>query len=635
MAHRQYLKKIDPLVQYPPITYCPANGHIPDPKIYVPDPDTIPTTNPPIDGVTLICTSEGYGFVTFSVTMTAGGSFKFDVYGAGNALVYTETKGGGTITYYFNPAQGKLDSKGVPTFRIEIYSTDSLKHITFFGRAVSAYGQDYSIIEAVFNTPYITSMTNAMQGIKSLAKVTFLSTMDVLTNMTSAFSACENLLIGEVPSSTSLLTLTSTFGSCLNMNILHFNGALPNVNSISAMANSSGLKTVTLPETMPALNNMQQTFENCVQLKYLKIPVNSAANISLVSTCSGCIRLVELDLVNEKLGNIPTVANNCAALKKVTLPTVANSLSNITSAFAGCSVLDNVTLPASLPALTTCPTAFQNCKKLKTLVMPTSAPLMTACNSMITGCLILTSITLPSDAINITTMAAFGAGNTSMTFAVLPPTLDYCTNISTAFFNCSALTSITMPTSMARCTTAESMAQNAVALLSLTMPASMPLATTIASVVYGCTALAGLTLPLSLPALTAAGFTQILFGCVNCTSISTCVFPAGVQFDCNYMGYTTKLTSFNQPTLRAIRLVFLNNGTVGTLNSVNIDWSNSTFTVASQTIVLRYGNMDATELNRIMTALPTVVGKQLDIRDNPGYATCTKTIATAKGWTVL
>lgn len=45
-------------------------------------------------------------------------------------------------------------------------------------------------------------------------------------------------------------------------------------------------------------------------------------------------------------------------------------------------------------------------------------------------------------------------------------------------------------------------------------------------------------------------------------------------------------------------------------------------------------SMNAAALNTLMTNLATVSGKTITISSNPGYATCTPSIATSKGWTV-
>ena len=51
---------------------------------------------------------------------------------------------------------------------------------------------------------------------------------------------------------------------------------------------------------------------------------------------------------------------------------------------------------------------------------------------------------------------------------------------------------------------------------------------------------------------------------------------------------------------------------------------------------LLYGAMQAQELNALFTSLGTASGAQtIDIRNQPGSATCDTSIATAKGYTVL
>ena len=68
-----------------------------------------------------------------------------------------------------------------------------------------------------------------------------------------------------------------------------------------------------------------------------------------------------------------------------------------------------------------------------------------------------------------------------------------------------------------------------------------------------------------------------------------------------------------------------------------IDWANSNYSGATGSgyQIEISGWFDATWLNAMFTALPTVTSKTIDVRYCDGYATCTKTIATAKGWTVL
>lgn len=104
-----------------------------------------------------------------------------------------------------------------------------------------------------------------------------------------------------------------------------------------------------------------------------------------------------------------------------------------------------------------------------------------------------------------------------------------------------------------------------------------------------------------------------------------------------YTGFRTTLTELQTPKLRCQR--FLLGTTLATkftvLNSLEIDWANSNWSNATSPQLSISAAIDATEINRILTALPTVAGKTADFRYCDGYATCDKTIATAKGWTML
>lgn len=95
------------------------------------------------------------------------------------------------------------------------------------------------------------------------------------------------------------------------------------------------------------------------------------------------------------------------------------------------------------------------------------------------------------------------------------------------------------------------------------------------------------------------------------------------------LGGAYLLRSFNCPKLRCRSLTLMS---APFLTSVIIDYANSNFITAGNVILK--GALSKTEIDRIFSELP-VMAKTIDVRTNPGYATCDKTIATAKGWTVL
>jgi hypothetical protein len=74
----------------------------------------------------------------------------------------------------------------------------------------------------------------------------------------------------------------------------------------------------------------------------------------------------------------------------------------------------------------------------------------------------------------------------------------------------------------------------------------------------------------------------------------------------------------------------------GKLESVDIEWANSTYISQNNPRIILDGNMSSSEIDRIFGLLPVVSdGQQIRVNYNPGFSSCTPSIAQAKGWTVL
>ena len=71
------------------------------------------------------------------------------------------------------------------------------------------------------------------------------------------------------------------------------------------------------------------------------------------------------------------------------------------------------------------------------------------------------------------------------------------------------------------------------------------------------------------------------------------------------------------------------------LTGIRLTNASSTFTGSSPQVNVSYTSLDATALNKLFTNLPTLTGKTINITGSTGAATCDRTIATAKGWTVV
>jgi hypothetical protein len=70
------------------------------------------------------------------------------------------------------------------------------------------------------------------------------------------------------------------------------------------------------------------------------------------------------------------------------------------------------------------------------------------------------------------------------------------------------------------------------------------------------------------------------------------------------------------------------------LTSILFNPSSTFSSTSSPQINISYCSFSAELLNTLFTSLPTVTSKTIRITGNPGAATCNKTIANSKGWTV-
>ena len=205
-------------------------------------------------------------------------------------------------------------------------------------------------------------------------------------------------------------------------------------------------------------------------------------------------------------------------------------------------------------------------------------PALTNATSMFHSCLALQSVTLPnlSALTNATNMFYYCLALQSVTL----PNLSALTNATSMFHSCLALQSVTL-TSLSALTNAANMFLYCYALQSVTLT-SLSALTNAANMFLYCLALQSVTLP-SLPSLTN---TSGMFG-----------------------------TDTEASCLRSLRRL-----------------------VCPTTVSLKvsYGALQAQELNALFASLLNASGAQtIDVRNQPGSATCDTSIATAKGYTVL
>lgn len=260
-------------------------------------------------------------------------------------------------------------------------------------------------------------------------------------------------------------------------------------------------------------------------------------------------------------------------------------LTSLANALKDCYNLNECVLPATLASVTTAASAFSGCYKLATLTFPTSMALCTDYGATFSNCYSIVTVIIPSDSTGITTL-------------------------SNICLNCYKLTTLTLPT----------------VLNSLT---------TIQSIVNGCRSLVTLTLPTSMSSLTGI-FSTPFNDCPLLAEITECTNWGTNQLSiANGCFLLESLTTFDQSALRVAKLDLqgVNASVPNALTYIDIDYANSTYGGAAPQLDFDYCSLDATELNRIFTALPTAA-KTISIIGNPGTATCNTGLATVKSWTV-
>lgn len=196
------------------------------------------------------------------------------------------------------------------------------------------------------------------------------------------------------------------------------------------------------------------------------------------------------------------------------------------------------------------------------------------------------------------------------------------TSVNSMFRQCYALVEVPL-FDTSNCTNAGSFFQDCTSLTEVPL-LNLSLATNIASLFRGCRALKKLPLIIFSAASSADNIFQ------NCEAL--CEIPLF-----NFSNVSSFSNAFNQClNLQVIPNIYMSSAS-STSNAFNNCISLKKATVQNLSISTSFNNclMGTSELDELMTALPTVSGQTLTLTNNPGSTTCDTSIATGKGWTVL
>jgi hypothetical protein len=465
----------------------------------------------------------------------------------------------------------------------------------------SALGE--CVLPILENCTAFDSAFNGCFSLTSLSIPKFKSSGTI--NLSLAFSNCASLKSIKLPSdtpSTTSLNLETTFNAC---NSLLQVVLPPNVKITGSMASTfsacNNLVYVSLPMDATSVTAMNGTFQNCFSLQSITLPsIAPSASITMASTFTTCYSLPEIVIPSGyTITSLQSAFQNCRSAKSITLPNNAqNSVSTMASMATNCYKLRSIVMPTSLNGVTTIVSIFNGCFSLESVVFPSSMSALIQMGNAFNSCQSLETVTLP------TTISGNNAGVFTSTF-----------------INCFRLKNLVYPATLTSPTTLTSLSaelQNCYSLKSVTFPAvQMTGISTLLNMVNGCRSLTGITNS-SFLGNTSTGASVYLNGTTMATDARSL---QSLSFSCKFSKLEVQGTGSgaNQSALTSLRL--LNNGSGqygGTSPHINVSFT----------------SMDATALNQLFTDLPTVTSKTITVVGTPGAATCTTSIATAKGWTV-
>lgn len=390
-------------------------------------------------------------------------------------------------------------------------------------------------------------------------------------------AGCPKLKDFEVDSSI-MSSTASMFNRCSVLKSAKFNGGLSSVTTASAMFQECGLRDF--------------DFENANFVNLL-----NASQMFMMSN----LHTIDLSLAT-KLNDVNQMCYNNTRLKTITLPSTATATQIRTdSIFRGCVALETVINPSPIFSHTHSTQsynfyfAFEKCKSLVSLDLSDWNVDNTALYNvspfyMFDGCSELTSVII-------------GGG--------INPKLS---SINYMFQNCPKLETVTFgPTVATSCVSSSYTFLNCRSL----------------DTVIGLDAfryVADATSMFAVSGTTPGGL----------ASLSADLFAsAATSVNMTNTFSNTRITDINLPGAKVTRIgaQYLYGSTEKPLESLLVSAS-SPFSGSSPQIDISYTTATDAQLDDIFTNLPTVTGKTINITGATGAATCTRSIATAKGWSV-
>jgi hypothetical protein len=506
------------------------------------------------------------------------------------------------------------------------------------------------------NATSITTLNYTFSESENLRNVLLPDNLNNCVDLSNAFHVCTSIKTITMPSINLATNLSYCFNFCYSLQWVKFN-SLPSpissgttINFFQIFGTCYSLQNVYFPESC-SLNSVYQlgsSFQDCINLKNILFPVNFNAS-SLSGTFTNCYKLndVVFQSTMPNLTNMGQCFNNCRNLKSITFPaTVSSSGVNISSMFQGCISLDTIQIPSGW-ILTSLNNAFYDCRNITSIILPNNTQnSLTDFGGAFYDCHKLKTIILPTSLTASTNLSQMFFNCYELESVTFPATMNSVTAMQSTFQNCYNLTSITLPTSMTSLNTTGSAFQDCRSLTSITFPSSVAININYNQTFFSCINLKTITLPTTQTTSTN-NITNMFTACGNLTTINNLDKVGSLTATPLVNGTITTFAvaatfaniinslSFNCP-FSVIRLQ--GSSTTQNFNKLNslrlLNASAGQYTGSTPHINVSFCDLGITALNQLFTDLPIVTSKTINITSCTGAAGCTRTIATAKGWTV-
>lgn len=358
----------------------------------------------------------------------------------------------------------------------------------------------------------------------------------------------------------------------------------------------------TITSLSNAFYSSSGTIVYCKSLEYVRI-VSANALTNLQAAFQNCTLLTIVDLCSlNALGSTTATFQNCNALikiSKINMPavTTANNM------FMNCTSLKSIDV-RSMVSVTNAQYMFQNCAQLKSIDV-SQMVLVTDAGNMFGACASLESIDV-SALVKVTSASNIFYGCAKLRNVNISG-FNLVTNASYMFYSCQELKTVDI-SNMSGLTKTDYMFAD-------------------------CFVLDTININNLNPSVNASYMFSNCYLLKNIASENFGIAGSDINLDSAFVK-CEEIKNLNLSNARITKIAAA--GQVGSLNKLETFTFHplSTFSGSSPQINLSYNTLTAAQINVIFTALPTVTSKTIVITGCTGAATCTRTIATTKGWTV-